>query len=84
MAFIVVKGAYADQINLHVFEERDGENGADRWADRFNAAVPWQHEDDRARVEEIGLTRAGEVPDPIHPVVVDGKVVERGFYIEGC
>lgn len=76
MAFMVTTGEYAEYVVLRVFEVRDGEHGADMWALRFNDEVPWSSEHEKARVEEIGLTLAGEMPPPIRPEVVDGEVVE--------
>lgn len=70
MAWMVVKGEYADYQVLHVFEELEGENGAQRWAEEYNDGVGYGS--CRAQVEEIGLTRSGEVPPPVYPLVVDG------------
>ncbi|MGH8919613.1 MAG: hypothetical protein ACRDZY_00345 [Acidimicrobiales bacterium] len=60
MAWMVVKGEYADYQVLHVFEELEGENGAKQWAENYNERV--SHGSSRAQVEEIGLTLSGEVP----------------------
>jgi hypothetical protein len=78
MAFMVVRGEYDEYRVLHVFEEREGDNGADMWALQYNAEVAWVSEGEKARVEEVGLTLAGEVPPPIRPIVVDGEVRMAG------
>lgn len=46
---LVTRGRYSDYRVLAVFA---GRNDAERWADAYNAKVPWRIEDDRAVVDE--------------------------------